>query len=295
MRTFILSMLISTILLSCKQQSAPNPEYLKEIESWKANRIENLKSENGWLNLSGLFWLEEGENSFGSASDNKIVFPEKAAEYCGVIIQQDSIIEIIANENAGITSSGEAITKMELLTDKSGSPTIIKQASLAWHIIKRGDRYAIRLRDFENPNINKLDSIPSYPVSTDWIIEAQYVAFDSIKKVAVGNMIGGSEDYDVPGKLVFRYDRKNLELLPFKSGKGFFIIIGDETSAVETYAAGRYMYVDAPDENGKVILDFNKAYNPPCAFTPFATCPIPPPENRLEIAITAGEKAVHFD
>ena len=282
-------------LISCTRQLKPDSEYLNEIKAWKINRVENLKSENGWLNVSGLYWLEEGENSFGSASDNKIFFPENAPDYCGIIIKKDDKILIEVNSDAGITTNGELLTDMELLTDKSGSPSIMKWKSFAWFIIKRESGYAIRLRDFNNPRINKLDSIPTYPVSMEWKKEAQYIAFDTPKKVEVANMVGSVDIYEAPGKIIFRHDRKNFELLVFKAGEGFFIIIGDQTSALETYAAGRYLYTEAPDETGKVILDFNKAYNPPCAFTAFATCPLPPPDNRLDIAITAGEKDVHLD
>ncbi|MCF8381100.1 MAG: DUF1684 domain-containing protein [Bacteroidales bacterium] len=295
MKTPIQLIILTTLILSCNRQAATSPEYIEEIETWQKNRVERLKSENGWLNVVGLYWLEEGENSFGSASDNTIIFPENAPEYAGIISKTGDTVKIKVNLAAGITTDGQLMNDMVLQTDKSGSPTIMKAGSFAWFIIKREDRFAIRLRDFSNPRIAKLDSIPAFPVSMDWVKEARFNAFDSIKKVEVPNMIGGNEVYECPGKLMFRHEKRNYELLAFKEGDGFFIILGDETSAIETYAAGRYMYTKAPDENGIVILDFNKAYNPPCAFTDFATCPLPPPENRLNIAITAGEKAVHLD
>ena len=294
MKTTHLYILCILILSSCNNSGSLDQEYLREMDEWKSKRIENLKSETGWLNLAGLFWLVEGENSFGSASDNKIIFPESAAEHFGIILKSGDSISILVNENVKIIVDEVPIRKMHLKTDRSDYTTIMEWESFTWFIIKRESGYAIRLRDFKNPNIDKLQSIPSYPISSEWIKTAEYIPFEVSQQVEVANMVGGTDSYEVPGKIVFKHKRKSYELLPFKAGKGFFIIIGDLTSAIETYASGRYMYVDAPDENNNLSLDFNKAYNPPCAFTEFATCPLPPEENRLDLAITAGEKGVHL-
>lgn len=283
-----------SMLFSCNSNKAGDL-YKTEIENWQQKRLERLKSKTGWLNLAGLYWLKEGQNSIGSDSSNSIIFPVNAPAFCGTINKNEDSLSFIINPDADIKLNGETSLSSILLSDASSNPTIYETGSLSWFIIKRGGDYGIRLRDFNHPRIEKLDHIPSYETDPGWKKHAKFIRFDNPDTLQVATMTGGSEDYEVPGKLVFRHNFKKYEILPFKSGDGFFIIIGDKTSAKETYAAGRFMYTDGPDAKNRVILDFNKAYNPPCAFSPFATCPLPPPENRLDLAITAGEKAVHLE
>lgn len=269
--------------------------YKTEIDEWKKSRIESLRSRTGWLNICGLYWLDEGINSFGSDSSNKIIFPEAAPSFCGKIILKNDSVSIISEPSANITFNGKAVTEMELKNDLSGNPTLLESGRYAWFIIKRGDRYGIRLRDYENPRIEMLSSIPSYETSMKWLITADFVPFDTLRKVNVNTVTGDVESYDAPGKIIFKAGRKKCELIPFIEENRFFIIFGDKTNGSETYGAGRFMYAKTPDKRNEVLLDFNKAYNPPCAFTPFATCPRPPAENLLEIKIEAGEKEVHLE
>ena len=139
-----------------------------------------------------------------------------------------------------------------------------------------------------------LDHIPSYPINPDYVVEAKLAPFGETRTITVNTPIDGYiQNYDCPGELHFRLNGEKLKLLPFSSGNGYFIIIADETSGMETYGAGRFMY-STPDSTGRIVLDFNKAYNPPCAFTPFATCPMPPRENFLPVKIEAGEKNIHL-
>ena len=278
---------------SCSEHT--DKQYVQEFTQWQENRIKRLKSESGWLNLAGLYWLAEGENTIGSDSSNSILFPESAPDFCGSIVKNKDEIKYYVHPGSEIYINSEILTEAKLEPDITQNPSICKTGSFEWFIIKRDDLYGIRLRDFENPRIDQLKEIPSFPVEKRWIKKAKFEAFHDPDSIEVATMVGGTETYEVPGKIIFRHKGKKYELFPFRSGKGFFIILGDKTSAIETYAAGRYMYTDAPDENNELILDFNKAYNPPCAFSPFATCPLPPPENRLDLAITAGEKAVHLD
>jgi uncharacterized protein (DUF1684 family) len=267
---------------------------MKSIQEWKAQRIERLKSKTGWVNLAGLLWLEEGVNSFGSDSSNRVVLPQKAAPFCGTLTLTGGRVTLEASEESGITSDGQKVTSLELKDDASGKPTLIEQGDLAWFIIKRGDRYAIRLRDYRHPNLEKLDSIPSYPVQTSYVVEATLRPFDEPRTMEVATPVPGfTEEYQCPGELHFRLDGKDLILLPFGEGKDYFLVFADETTGIETYGAGRFMYA-AADSTGRIILDFNRAYNPPCAFTPYATCPMPPRENFLPIAVEAGEKNVHL-
>lgn len=293
-----LFLLLLCIALSCQQASpliADEAQYQEEWEAWQEKRVERLKSKTGWLNLAGLYWLEEGDNSFGSDPANKIVFPEKASPFCGSLILENGRVTLKAIPAAGITLEGAPVEELQLEDDQGKNTTLLEQGDLAWFVIKRGEMYGIRLRDYAHPRLRQLDHIPAYPVNLDYVVEASLRPFDSARTMEVATPVTGfTESYDCPGTLDFILKGKKLTLLPFKAGNGYFLVIGDETSAVETYGAGRFMYT-VPDSAGRIILDFNRAYNPPCAFSPFATCPMPPRENILPIAIEAGEKAVHFE
>lgn len=269
--------------------------YIRSIEAWQQRRIERLKSKTGWLNLAGLYWLKEGENSFGSDASNDIRFPEKASPFCGTLTLIDSVVTLKVHEGTRITSGGMEVRSMVLRDDHVENTTLMEQGELAWFIVKRSDRYGVRLRDYAHPRIDELDHIPSYPISTDYVVEADLEPFSEPKVVTVATPIEGvTESYNCPGELHFRLGNQSLVLLPFESGEQYFLVFADETTGVETYGAGRFLYA-SPDSLGRIILDFNKAYNPPCAFSPFATCPMPPKENFLPVAVKAGEKSVHME
>ena len=301
MRNFLSSTLLVSfmVLLSACNTASPvitdEAAYVKKTEEWQQQRLERLKSRNGYLNLAGLFWLQEGENSFGSDSTNDIIFPPKADPFCGILFLDSGKVTLTVSEGVSITVNDSAVSEMQLANDMEANTTHLEQGDLAWHIIKRGDRYAVRLRDFKNPRLDELDHIPSYPIQPGYVVEAKLEPFDSARTMTVATEVEGyNEDYKCPGTLNFKLRGKALKLYPFTSGSGYFLIIGDETSGVETYGAGRFMYA-SPDSTGRIILDFNRAYNPPCAFTPYATCPKPPSENILPIAVEAGEKSVHMN
>lgn len=301
MRNKILSLLFAAIVLlpaGCNR-SGPliedEAEYTASIETWRQERLKMLKAEKGWLNLAGLFWLEEGENRFGSDPSNEIVFPDKACDFCGTLTLKEGRVTLHAAEGSGIHAADKPVSTMELREDHTSNTTILRQGDLAWYIIRRGGKYGIRLRDYDHPRIEQLDRIPSYPVRTDYVVEAKLVPFGEPGTMKVATPVEGlTEEYSCPGELHFRLHGKKLKLFPFISGSRYFLVFADGTTGSETYGAGRFMYASA-DSAGRVILDFNKAYNPPCAFTPYATCPRPPAENFLPVAIEAGEKTVHLD
>ena len=269
--------------------------YIESIKDWQHSRLERLKGKTGWLNLAGLLWLEEGRNSFGSDPSNDIVFPDKADAFCGTLTLTGGVVTLEVAEGIRITNNDTVVSKLELQNDRSENTTHLQQGDLSWNIIKRDEKYGIRLRDYKHPRIGELNHIPSYPVSTDYVVEATLVPFEEPKTMTVATpMEGFTQSYQCPGELHFRLNRKDLVLYPFTSRNRYFLIIADETTGLETYGAGRYMYT-VPDSTGRIILDFNKAYNPPCAFSPFATCPMPPRENFLPVGIRAGEKSVHLD
>ncbi len=289
---FLLIFLFLLINFGCKEETPPKgtPEYINEITQWHKKRISNLKKENGWLNLVGLYWLKEGANSFGSAKDNDIVFPEKAPAYIGKFYLKDSIVTVSVIKGIRVTHKDFPVTEMELQDDLTGYPTVLRLGSLRWYIIKRGDRYGVRLRDVAAKLVKEFKDIEMFPINEDWRIEAKFEPYNPPKKMSIPTIIGTVEEDISPGALVFDKDGKIYKLDAIDEGDKFFIIFADETSGKETYGAGRFLYTDKPDSNGIVILDFNKAYNPPCVFTKYATCPLPPKQNYLKLRITAGEK-----
>jgi uncharacterized protein len=282
------------ILLSSCAPQAVNDQYSEEIAAWRTKRVERLKSENGWMNLVGLYWLKEGKNSFGSDSSNDLVFPNHAPAFAGIIVKTDSLIHLEVKEGVLITSGDKTIINELLASDATGNPTQLKMGSFSFFIIKRENQYGIRLRDLESPLLSMLDSIPCFPPDTSFRILAKFIPFGSMQIMEVKTVINTIEKYKVPGKLEFTLEGVKCTLYPFNEENQFFLLFADATSARETYGSGRFLYTDKPDADGNVVLDFNKAYNPPCAFTPFATCPLPPKENLLEVAIRAGEKDVHL-
>lgn len=284
--------IIVFILFSCGEnlKERGNPNYIAEIKAWHKRRIENLKKENGWLNLVGLYWLKEGENKFGSDKSNDIVFPPKAPAFIGILTLKDSIVTVKINDGINVTSDGINIKSAELKNDMQRKPTVLEYGSLRWFIIKRGNKYGVRLRDLESELVKNFPGIETFPINIDWRLEAKFEPYEPPKKIFVPNVLGMIEEEYSPGALVFNKDGKAYRLDVLDEGNSYFVIFADETSGVETYGAGRFLYVNKADSTGKIFIDFNKAYNPPCAFTKFATCPLPPKQNHLKLRITAGEK-----
>ena len=267
--------------------------YIKEIEDWHKQRVASLTKKDSWLSLAGLFWLSEGDNTFGSAEDNKIVFPRgKAPDRIGRFIVNGDDIKVKINPQVRVLHDGKPVSELALRHDLSGHPTILTLGSLSWYVIKRGDRYLIRLKDSENPRLKQFKGIERYPVDMRWRIKARFEPYDPPKRIPIPNVLGQVSEEDSPGALAFEIDGTTYRLDPLGEAgdKELFIIFSDETSGRETYGAGRFLAVDAPNEKGFTYIDFNKAYNPPCAFSEFATCPLPPAQNRLPVKITAGEK-----
>jgi uncharacterized protein (DUF1684 family) len=300
MRRFQLSVQVLILLLivtGCNQSTpviTDEAAYVKSIEEWQHSRLERLKGTRGWLNLAGLFLLEEGVNSFGSDSANDIVFPVKADPFCGNLTLREGSVSLEVSMGVEITAGDTLVSQLDLRDDQAENTTYLEQGDLYWYIIKRGDKFGIRLKDLKHPRIGQLDHIPSYPIQTEYVVEATLAPFDEPMSITVATPVEGvTETYQCPGVLHFEINREKLELHPFISGNGYFLVIADETTGIDTYGAGRFMY-SMPDSTGRIILDFNRAYNPPCAFSPFATCPMPPRENFLPVAIEAGEKAVHL-
>jgi uncharacterized protein len=290
-----------------KSQIDPNA-YAKEIEEWHQERWQELNGESGWLTLVGLFWLKEGANKCGSDSVNDIVLPkEKVSRLFGefnleqgrVFFQplQDEIsidgkdVTTVLKEKRGSSIMNFEPT-IELKSDAENKPTIVSFRSLTFQIIKRGDKFALRIKDSQNPDRLNFKGTEFYPSDVNWRIDAQFEPYNPPKPMPITNVLGMENPENSLGAVKFEVDGKEyrLDAITEKNEPRLFMIMADKTSGKETYPAGRYLYVNPPDASGRVVIDFNKAFSPPCAFTKFATCPLPPRQNRLLIAIVAGEK-----
>jgi uncharacterized protein len=290
---FVISFLVVLALLGATVDKFDPATHKKEVEEWRANRIQRLKSEDGWLTLVGLFWLQEGDNSFGSDPSNKVVFPkDKAPSKAGTLHLEKGAVHLQVEPGVTITSDGKPVTSMVLKSDADGEPTTLDLGSLRFFVIDRMGKLGIRLKDKENPLRKSFQGVDSYPIDAKWRIEAKFEPYKPEKKIPILNILNMLEDTPSPGALVFDVNGKTyrLDAVLEKGETDYFIIFVDQTNGKETYGAGRYVYVSPAGPDGKVILDFNKAYNPPCVFSHFATCPLPPPQNKLALRVEAGEK-----
>jgi len=288
--TYALSFFLIFFLFSC-QNDTPDDSYTKEIEQWRAERLASLTKTDGWTTLIGLYWLKEGSQTFGSAEDNDIIFPENAAQHFGTITRTGDSLSVQFEENIEVQVNGAIKKSSQIKSDADTEMTKMTWNSLLWYAIKRGDRYGIRLKDSLSEMRTALTAIPHYPVDEKWKIEADFIPANQGDVIKIENILGQISENPLEGILSFTYQNKIYSLSATDGGpEHYFVIIADETTGEDTYGGGRYMYVNRAGENGKTYLDFNKAYNPPCVFSPFATCPLPPEDNILPFAVLAGEQ-----
>jgi uncharacterized protein (DUF1684 family) len=271
--------------------------YETEIEQWRAERLELLKGPDGYLNLAGLFWLQSGASTLGSAADNTIVLPHKAATRVGELQVSEAGVVMVAEPGVDVRFDGIPVRSILMSDDTTEYPVKITHGALGWSVIKRADRFALRLRDFEHPAIETFPALEYYPVNRKLRVSARFEQYPEPKLLNVDTVIEGlGWQQESPGVVVFEIDGQDFKLEAYASGNELFFVFGDQTSGRETYPAGRFLYADRPADGTDAILDFNRAYNPPCAFNDFATCPVASPQNRLATRIEAGEKfdpAVH--
>ena len=238
--------------------------------------------------------LGEGENSVGSDPKSVVALPEgKAAASVGTIRLEKGKAMFVPGPGAGITFDDKPVTApLEMKPDTSGAPTVLRTGPVRFYVIERGGKLGVRVKDSESVAKQNFKGIDSYPIDPKWRIEARFERYDSPKRIPITNVLGQTEPQPCPGAIVFEVDGKSYRLEPILEGDDpeFFVIFGDATNKTTTYGAGRFLYTAPPGPDGKILIDFNKAYNPPCVFSPFATCPLPPKQNKLPIAIEAGEK-----
>jgi uncharacterized protein (DUF1684 family) len=252
-----------------------------EVTEWQTKRAKRLQAEDGWLALVGLHWLKDGANNVKLANGKTVK-----------LVLQSGKATLAARSPMAIDGKPiEGATPLLDDNDENG-PTFVQMGSVRFNVIERGPRFALRVKDANAETRTHFRGLEYYPIDSKWRVEARFEPYSPVKKIPITDITGLTADSDAPGALVFTLDGQEYRLDPIleEGSDELFIIFRDATSKDATYPAGRYLYAKKAGADGKVIVDFNRAYNPPCAFTPFATCPLPPLQNRLPIRVEAGEK-----
>jgi hypothetical protein len=250
--------------------------YTDSIHAWQQKRDTSLRSANSWLTLVGLFWLKPGENTIGSAGSNDFVLPKSSAPSRVGRIDLDGEKVIFKGADGG----------SRVLSYDEDKADVVHAGSVSFYVIKRGDRFAVRAKDSASPVLKRFTGMKYFPVNPALHFNAAFVP--DRKQIPILNILGQTEMQESPGSVEFTYRGERYHLRPIYEGKTLFFLFKDPTNKTETYQAGRMLNTPLP-ENGKVDLDFNRSYNPPCTFTPYATCPLPPKENTLSFRVEAGE------
>lgn len=291
-RWLTLPVLLSTCLglagTAADSRGAPDPAYVSAFEKWKAEQTDDLKA--NWLSLVGLYWLKPGVNTFGADASNSIQFP-KGPAHAGEFDLNGKEVTLKLLPEAQATIDGKRVSTAKLEPDTSEKLTRVNLGTLRFHVIVRGDRVGIRVKDSDSPSVRSFKGMQFFPLNLNYRVTGTWVPAEGKKTVEIPNVLGDVTVEPVPGSVVFNLEGQQYKLtaLGGDAKVGLFIVFSDSTAKSDTYPGGRFLDT-GPVGNGTVVLDFNRAYNPPCAVTPYATCPLAPKENRLAVAIPAGEK-----
>jgi uncharacterized protein (DUF1684 family) len=281
------------VAISHTGASAENPrDDSARVAEWRAKRLASLTSETGWLTPVALYWLKDGENSFGRAPDRAFSVDDAALSAdTGAFFLADGRVRYVAHASTAMTYLGKPVTTIDLVSDAQDKPTELLAGSLHFMLIERAGHLGIRVRDSVSPNRTEFKGLQYFPFRADWDIQAHFEPYVPAHHIPIVNILGMTEEMTSPGAIVFRRDGQSWRLdtiLEAPEDHELFVMFSDATSGRQTYGAGRFLYIGLPTAN-RIEVDFNKAFNPPCAFTDFATCPLPPQQNRLALAIEAGE------
>lgn len=302
-RRLLLALLLTTPLsgfcASINPGQTPGPpqratgsteDYPKSVEAWRAERVARLTTPTGWLTLIGRHQLAPGANTVGTAADNSLKLAAGPPYLATVTLGADHSVTLAPAPSALLEINGVRLSAPAMLEYKGAKPTRVTFGTTNFYVMQRGENLFLRVRDTTAATLKNFAGIDYFPIDPAWRIEATWVPFDPPRQVNITNMIGVTEPAPVPGKAVFTWQGHTVELLPIdEGGDDLFFVLTDLTAGEETYGASRFLYATKP-KAGKIILDFNRMQNPPCAFTSFATCPLPPKENRMPFRVTAGEK-----
>jgi uncharacterized protein (DUF1684 family) len=269
---------------------AADTSYVQQIEQWRALREARLKSAGGWLTVAGLFWLNDGDNTAGTDADCDIKLPQgSVAGHIGAFRFHDGKVSFHAAEGAAVAVNGTPEQTAELKSDADqDGPDMVTVNALTMFVMHRGDKFGIRMKDRNSEYLRNFTGLRWYPVRPEYRVTARFVAWPEPKSIPIANVLGQTEPTPSPGYVEFTVNGVAARLDAVAEDGSLFLIFRDQTAGKTTYGAGRFLNTEMP-RDGTVVIDFNQAYNPPCAFTPYATCPLPPPQNRLPVAIKAGE------
>lgn len=272
----------------------PDAAYVAEVDSWHAERVASLRSETGWLTLAGLHALGPGEHTIGAESSCDIVIPEAPSPLLGTLLVAEHGFTFTPTTGAAVRVEGDNAPPLSgqvaVQSDAGGNPTVLTAGRVLFHVIERSGEHFLRVRDRQSPMLLGFDGIERYPVDPRWRVTATLIP-EPGATLATTNVIGQTEITPCPGALEFDLEGHTHRLRPTLNSDGsLFFVFGDTTNGKGSYGSGRFLKADPVGKDGRVVLDFNKAYNPVCSFSPHATCPLPPPGNRLPIAIAAGER-----
>lgn len=276
---------------------APETPYVAETRQWRNDAETRLKAENGWLTVAGLYWLKEGANRAGTGDASEIMLPKGSAPATvGVFEFSQGRTVFRAAPGVTVTHHGKPVTTtVAMRSDADGAePDQLVIRDLTMFVIKRGDRFAVRLRDKNSRMRREFTHRTWFPVNEEFRVVARWIPYNPPKTLSVPNILGQTEQQPCPGVAVFQLHGVEYRLEPVLEDGRLFFIFKDRTAGKRTYPAGRFLYSDV-GAGGTVVLDFNRAYNPPCAFTPYATCPLPPKQNQLPVEIEAGELTYHHE
>src|SRR5215472_10056512 len=297
-------LLLSFTLLHAADAPAPNTTWKSDLLAWRAQHAADLQKPTGWLTLIGLEWLKPGDNSFGSAKANAIVVKASVPANLAIVNLNGRTLQLVPPKGGyakGFSVDGKVPADPQPLTsDNPGTPSKITSGSVTITVIHRGDRYGLRIKDSNSPDRLHFHGLKWFPPNEAYRVTAKWTPYNPPHQVPVPTILGTEVMSEVPGVAEFKLDGKTFRLEPIlekPDDTELFFIFRDTTAKNETYVAGRFLYTPLPDHGlsqaGEVVLDFNRAENPPCAYTPYATCPLPVPQNRLQVAIPAGQLRYH--
>jgi len=269
--------------------AASTADYRTSVEAWRSQYEERLKAPQGWLSVAGLFWLHEGDNRAGSDAQDDIVLPGSAPRYAATVSFHGGKVHIRPAPGVPLTVNGKPSAGQDLQADVSQHPDTVAIGNLSLAVIQRGPRTGVRLRDPDSAARRQFSGLHWFPIDPQYRIHARWHSYQPAHKMAITNVLGMTEDETTPGYAEFELGGKTWRLEPTVEDDTLFFTFRDLTAGKETYHSGRFLNTEMP-RNGEVIIDFNQAHNPPCAFTSFATCPLPPRQNIIGAAIQAGEK-----
>ena len=285
--------MISAELPADAEGSESPKTHEEQIADWRQRRHDRLNSDSGWLTLVGLEWLLEGENRVGRSPSSTIKIAGGPVDWGTIHLEGDGL-RFVPAQDSGITVNDTEVTELMLVADNQGEPTVVRSGNLSFYVIFR-ESYAVRIKDTQAPAFQDFNGVKIYGFQPDWRFNARFIPAEEGQTIQIANVLGQLSASPVYGFVEFERGGVNYRLLGLgdEKSESLWFLFADRTSGRETYGAGRFLYSDGMPKDGRVSIDFNKAYNPPCAFNEYSTCPLPPQQNRLDLAVTAGEKDYH--